>query len=72
MSNQDPEMNAAIRRAQLTIGDFVKFVVAHGRGEPLSDDLGFMKAFFAHPGDPDLGEHMFVHDLIVRALTLRP
>jgi uncharacterized protein YegJ (DUF2314 family) len=54
VASADPEMNAAKEEARRTLGTFLK---AHESG---GNVRGLLKVYFAEPGGPSEGEHMWV------------
>lgn len=54
IEGSDPEMTAAICRAQIA---FVEFTKTLGSASP---EEALVKGFFAHPADPMIGEHIYL------------
>lgn len=61
LSGSDPEMNAAIKKAQETFPEFVKELELESRRVVPALDQALVKAFFFEPATPERGEHMFVN-----------
>jgi uncharacterized protein YegJ (DUF2314 family) len=59
----DPEMVAAIAKAQATLPDFLAELDREAHRIIPALDAAVAKVFFSHPGRPGAGEHMFVDQL---------
>jgi uncharacterized protein YegJ (DUF2314 family) len=65
LSGDDPQMNAAIRKAQDTFPEFVRELEIESQRIIPALDAAIVKAFFFDPATPEQGEHMFVEDIRV-------
>ncbi|HWA25840.1 MAG TPA: DUF2314 domain-containing protein [Lacunisphaera sp.] len=63
VSGNDPEMNAAIKKAQDSFPEFIRELELESRRVIPALDEAIVKAFFFDPESPEEGEHMFVESI---------